>query len=992
MKNVSNLFKQVIKEGGPFYAYASVKLADGTTFTLDANDDFYISGNNYSQSGGGGFPLGSVISKTIDIAIDNTDGRFSGYDFYKAEITLYTEADIAHDPILKDVSDDAITDHSGNNIITDYAKTERILEGIFTVASPVSTGDLIEIVAYDGVKKLDSVYTPTNAIVFPTTAMAIYQDICNRRGLSVGSSTFPNSDYQIDSIPENVTCRQMIGYIAMIAVGNAFCSATNALIIKPYDFSLFENMPLLSGGSFGNGISDSVTGGSFGDALEDYISANELGDGDYHILSDFPSDFTVSTDDVVITGIKIDVETEGEEGTETETLLYGTEGYCLKVENPLASGKEEDLIEIIGDALIGTILRPFSGEFFPDPTIEFMDLVYLIDRKDNIYQSFITDNTFTYLGNSELSNDMEDPTRNESEYYSQATEVYRKNRQEIDNLKTTYEIALEQLANQIATSSGLYTTEEVQEDGSTIFYMHDKPTLEESQIIWTMTANGFAVSNDGGESYVAGLTVDGNFIANILTAIGINADWINSGAITIKDQNGNITFLADTATGNVEIRANTFTLGSQTIPEIAEEKSENAVNDFVDAVYSPQIANLQAQIDGQIETYYYDYEPTLNNEPASKWTTEEERQAHEGDLFYWKSKGYAYRFFKDGSTWKWQMVQDTDITKALEQASEAQDTADQKRRVFVVTPTPPYDVGDLWAQGTAGDIMRCQTARQTGNYNSADWVKASKYTDDSAVEDLDESLDQQEVFNRLTNNGQLPGLFMYNNQLYVNASYIRSGEINTDLLNVNEIFAKNITATGTITGATLKGSSGEFTKSFNVDILYKNPELIQTKRHVIRSTSQEFEIGAENESGALMGMRTAGLQLSLSSSYGSLSVSGKTVNMHSSEGDVNIYSMNGDVIISNANMEKKITNGYMRWGRIVLLNMYGLRPISPPDGFLPNENVSIPVTWTDGSRAYNGWVQFLTDGSVHYRYIKDDHGVAEPTSAFKAYGVAIWTV
>ena len=101
--------------------------------------------------------------------------------------------------------------------------------------------------------------------------------------------------------------------------------------------------------------------------------------------------------------------------------------------------------------------------------------------------------------------------------------------------------------------------------------------------------------------------------------------------------------------------------------------------------------------------------------------------------FFWKSKGFSYRFLKDGYTWKWQLVKDTDVTKALADAADALDTADSKRRVFVLTPQPPYDIGDLWVQGSDGDIMRCQTSRMSGSYSSYDWVKASKYTDDTAL-------------------------------------------------------------------------------------------------------------------------------------------------------------------------------------------------------------------------------------------------------------------
>ena len=128
------------------------------------------------------------------------------------------------------------------------------------------------------------------------------------------------------------------------------------------------------------------------------------------------------------------------------------------------------------------------------------------------------------------------------------------------------------------------------------------------------------------------------------------------------------------------------------------------------------------------------------------------------------------------------MVQDTDVTKALRQAAEAQNTADSKRRVFLSTPVPPYDEGDLWTQGADGDIMTCINSRKSGVYVSTDWEKANKYTDDSAVEDLDGSLDQQGVFDRLTNNGQTQGIYLSGNKLYINADYIKSGKLSANYI------------------------------------------------------------------------------------------------------------------------------------------------------------------------------------------------------------------
>ena len=155
--------------------------------------------------------------------------------------------------------------------------------------------------------------------------------------------------------------------------------------------------------------------------------------------------------------------------------------------------------------------------------------------------------------------------------------------------------------------------------------------------------------------------------------------------------------------------------------------------DFTESVTS-DLSDLQSQIDGSIATWFYAGTPTLTNEPAVNWTTTEEKNQHLGDLYYDTNNGYAWRFMVQNGSYSWGRITDSDVTKALEDAANAQDTADSKRRVFVSQPTPPYDVGDLWVQGENGDILRCATPRASGSYNASDWVLASKYTDDSALE------------------------------------------------------------------------------------------------------------------------------------------------------------------------------------------------------------------------------------------------------------------
>lgn len=168
--------------------------------------------------------------------------------------------------------------------------------------------------------------------------------------------------------------------------------------------------------------------------------------------------------------------------------------------------------------------------------------------------------------------------------------------------------------------------------------------------------------------------------------------------------------------------------------EAAQSNAEDLTN-FASEV-SGDLNDLQSQIDGSIQTWFYSGVPTLANQPANQWTDSTTRNNHLGDLYYDTTTGYAYRFMLQNESYSWGKITDSDVTKALQDAAKAQDTADNKRRVFVTTPTPPYDVGDLWVQGSGGDIKRCQTAKTSSqSYAAADWVLASKYTDDSALDD-----------------------------------------------------------------------------------------------------------------------------------------------------------------------------------------------------------------------------------------------------------------
>lgn len=673
MKNVSTEFRKKVENGSACYAYANVVLRNGTKLTLDPSKDFRIDGNSITTNGGSSFPLGVALSRTIELNLDNYDGRFDAIDFYGAEITLFT------------------------GMTLDDGSVEKIKEGIFSVVEPTTPGSTITLVAADYMAKTSDSYVANTT--FPATIFNIYRDVCIQCNLVAGSAKFTNGDFVVDAISENVTCREMLGYIAMIAGGNAMCDSNGAVIIKSYDFS---------------GLKKS-------DGTYDYTKAQNF--------SGFQKNPSISTDMIRITGVKA----ENDDGDEKQSYIVGSEDYCFLIENPLISGKEAQALQLIGNVIVGLEFYTFSGDHISNPLAEFMDPCFVQDMKGNLFFSVLSNITYTYLGSTSISCDTDSPETVKSQKATSGSKVYQNLKKQQQVIKKEFEKQMDALEKQVSNAPGTYISSEVQPDGSSIYYLHDKPTLAESKSVFKITADTITASTDGGKTWNGGFTVDGVMIAKIMTTIGINFDWGVGGTLIIQDRNGKQTVYMDAQTGEVRLSVVSLSIQGETVADIAEKKAESSLNDFTSNIYNPMISSLQKQIDGQIETFYYDYEPTLNNVPAKEWDTEEKKTAHEGDLFYWKSKGYAYRFQKDGSAWNWQLVQDTDITLAMQKAAEAKDTADSKRRVFTATPYPPYDVGDLWVGNDTSDLMRCQRSRQSGSYDASDWIKAVKYTDDSEL-------------------------------------------------------------------------------------------------------------------------------------------------------------------------------------------------------------------------------------------------------------------
>ena len=705
MINVSNEFKELMSERQDFKEYAEVTLANGTVLEL-TEDDFSIDNNSLVDSAGANsIPLGVALSRNVQLEIMNDDDHLSDYDFFGAKIRLYLTFELS-------------------------STIEKIEYGTFTVTQPETYGSVVTIVGYDDMYKADKTYSTT--LTFPATAKSVLIDSCDTCGILIGNSNFLHNDFQIPTMPSSeYTHRQIIGFIAMIACGNARIDRTGHLQIITYDFDYSTNI---------------------------------------HDIESYDS-LTSDTNDVQVTGVQmtktVTKTTTDEDGNENEEdveelVKYGSDGYVLEIENPLVAGHEETLVSWIYERFKDVTFRGFTMDYISYPIAEFGDKIKITDWKGKSFYSVLTDVNFVFFGYTTLQNSAESPMRNQSNYTSSDQKAIIKSKEFAEREKSNRQNALGKMQEALKNSNGMYSTQEVLLDGSTIYYLHDKPTMKESKNVIKLTAEVIGFSIDGGKTYPYGFTITGEMVARLLYAEGINADYIITGALTVKDKSGNIIFYADMETGTVKISGDNVTIGGKSAPEaisdaVKESKNyaDGKVSDFAETV-TKSVADLQNQIDGQIETFYYDYEPKLNNIPASDWTTEDDKKKHEGDLFYWKSKGYAYRFFKDGDTWKWQLVQDTDVTKALQTASFAQSTADSKCRVFVVQPTPPYGTGDMWNQGQNGDILTCVVARGEGaSFVESDWQKLNKYTDDeTAKQALSEARKSRAMLINLDNDYQ----------------------------------------------------------------------------------------------------------------------------------------------------------------------------------------------------------------------------------------------
>lgn len=501
--------------------FADIVTASGEKIPI-TDSELWANGFEVSDatSSNGTFTIGALIAGKLKIKLNNIYDDYSKYDFDKASVTAY---------VSKSFSD---------------GTSEKLKIGEYRVSETSYDGSLITLTCLDNINNFNREYDSN--LSYPTTAYEVVRDACIKCDVPFTMARFDNSDYVINEIPsdnQKLTYGQVIAYILQLSGLWGKCGHDGELLIGWYDMSQFGSQNY-NGGTFSTKTTpysdgDTLNGGNFTD-----YSSGDIADGgtftearNYHNIYT-QKDLNVATDDVVITGVKVTV-TSKEDKAKDVNALAGKEGYVVSIsDNPfIPADKAQTVANYIFKKIGGMRFRPLDATLLSNPLVESGDVALVTDRKQNTYSCFISNRTFTVGSGTKISCDAENASRNSVDKFSNETKAVVQARKVAQIQLSAYDKQMQMLTQLMSQSLGLFKTEQVQEDGSIIYIMHNKADLNSSNIQWKMTANGMAVSNDYGKTWKAGIDKDGNAIFNIMSAIGINFDWAHGGTLILGGEN-----------------------------------------------------------------------------------------------------------------------------------------------------------------------------------------------------------------------------------------------------------------------------------------------------------------------------------------------------------------------------------------------------------------------------------------------------------------------
>lgn len=628
MRNLSTKFKEQQNSGNRNYLkYADFTFTDGSTLSI-TDKDLWSNGFKFEDavSQSGSFDIGAAIVNKLTLQINNFSGKYTDYIWDGARVVCYIGLELS-------------------------TGIEKIRICTMTVTdAPYQNTAIISLTCEDSMRLFDRDYSESK-LTYPATRLQIIQDACEVCGVTLQSTRFDNDDFVIQNRPDDssITFRQVIAWVAQMGCQWAKCDEYGRLCFGWYEREVPDNFYDLVETPWkdveGNDILD-TTG-------EQIITIMQTG-----ITAIQTNGFTPWLYDIEITGVKVTEYVENSSKNEAKTYQSGKSGYVIEISDNklIQEGTGEAICKIISDRCVGMKFRPFSTGALTNIAWEAGDTIAISDRNGKQYKSYLTSVTLNPGAFEQLECSAKSVSRNKQKQYSLNQQVQAENKKNLKDERTAREKALEELSQRLAESSGTYTTVETQPDGSNIYYLHNKPKLSDSDIVWKMTAEAWAVSTDGGQHWNGGMTVDGDVIARILTATGVNADWIKTGALVVRDGNGKTIFSADITNHQLIMDGSSIRIGASPLDGL--------------------LNSMQGQIDGNINTWTGSSAPTLNNYPANEWLDDAEMSKHVGDIYY-DGNSHAYRFVNEGNGYYWKQLKDTDVTKALKDSEDALSAAKQ---------------------------------------------------------------------------------------------------------------------------------------------------------------------------------------------------------------------------------------------------------------------------------------------------------------------------
>lgn len=817
MINTSDLFREKLGKGKKLYEVVDITFADGTEKRLE--DEIMLNGGEFSDcANSSSFPVGNTVCKSMKLSLDNTADQWKNYYFFKAKVTAF----------LKMVFEDG--------------KTETIKKGTYTITTPEQYGEILEFTGLDDMYKANDTYT--SKLQLPQNAFTLLRDACTTIGISMGFSSMVHGDVIVRSIPDNMTFRQLIGWIAMLDSANARIDVYGNLQFIQWDFasvSVDYGAEVDSDGyvSFGNSAIDydeyAIPEGGWYVDSDGYLTLREGTAGNPQRFRDYVSSPTLSSDDIIITGIKLK--------NSENNVMYGKSGYVLELQNELVGDADlQTVASWIGDSLIGARFRSLSGDLVYNPLSEFGDMAFTYDRKGNKYITPITDISSSLNGITHIKTKAEDPVRGSSKFMSSADKALVAAKKLIREETKARELAVDNLQKALKDGTGMYETNVLQDDGSTITYLHDKPTLEESKNIIKLTSNAIGVSNDGGKTYPYGFILDGSLITRLLYAEGINADYIDSGALTVRDSSGNVIFQANMKTNSVYIDGSVQIGGGVSLNDIKKTAEDAKKAAALAKNMTMQLSNEFQSIPVDSDGNYAAFPARVTTRPIVMYgsqniTSECSYTVSKSDNVTgeWDDTSKIYTVTGLSADTGWVDIQATYIntlviTKrfslAKQYAGRQGENGEAGRTYFIELSSNVLKRGQdgyvkpdvLTARAYYRDGQSAARTAYPGRWlietstDGTNYVESVKSTSDETSKSISpnlfshivsvrvtlyasggmenvldtqtvpilvdvSALTQEEVFNLLTNNGEVKGIYKEGNQLFVSFSYAKGGKL-----------------------------------------------------------------------------------------------------------------------------------------------------------------------------------------------------------------------